>query len=289
MQYFLFTTKLFRVTAVLLLTAACNASIKKEDKPTPAQYDLNHPQIIKLGDKLNEISGLSFYEKDSSLFAIVDEAGVLFKIILKGSKPDVQQWHFAKNADYEDIVLKDSIFYALKSKGDIVAFKFASPDSVYSQEYNIPAEGDNEFESLYYDPGSKKLILICKDCDDDDKTVVGTWSFDPASNSFSEGNYSIDVSAINEINEEQSENKKKFRPSAAAINPLTGDLYIISSINKLLVIADTHGKIKSSYALDADIYKQPEGIAFTKSGDMFISNEAAGEGLPNLLYFKHKK
>jgi uncharacterized protein YjiK len=277
--------KLLLLLTALIAIAGCTSS-GKDEKPSPPEYDLNHPKIIKLGDKLNEISGLVYYPKDSGVFAIVDEVGVLFKIILKGEKPNVQQWHFAEHSDYEDLVLLDSVFYAMKSKGDVIAFKFVTTDSVSAQEYDIPAQGKNEFESLYYDSSIHKLVLLCKDCEADNKSKVSTWAFDPVSRSYSEGPYTIDAAAITQ---ESKTEKKKFKPSGAAIHPVTGELYIISSVNKILVIADTRGKVKRVYPIDSDVYKQPEGIAFTPSGDLFISNEAAGEGLPNLLYFPYKK
>ena len=37
------------------------------------------------------------------------------------------------------------------------------------------------------------------------------------------------------------EDKMKFKPSAAAINPLTHELFILSSVNKVIVIADKNG------------------------------------------------
>jgi uncharacterized protein YjiK len=288
MQHILLSKKLLKLALASFLIAACGSTGEKNKHPTPAEYDLNHPKLIKLGDRLNEISGLTYYAKDSGLFAIVDEVGVLYKILLKEEKPEVLQWRFAKHSDYEDLVLLDSMFFAMKSKGDIIAFKFVTTDSVASEEYNIPVQGKNEFESLYYDTTQKKLVLICKNCEADNKSKTSTWSFDPVSRAFSEGPYTIDAAAIM-ASGKGIKTEKRFKPSAAAIHPITGDLYIVSSVNKLLVIADTKGKVKQVYTLNSDTFKQPEGIAFTPSGDLFISNEAAGEGLPNLLYFKYKK
>jgi len=287
MPLILHIRRLLPLFALICFVIACSNKSEKNSHPTPAGYDLNHPQVIKLADRLNEISGLAFYQKDSSLFAVVDEVGVLFKIILTADKPLVQQWRFAEHSDYEDLVLLDSTFYIMKSKGDVLAAKFISPDSVASQEYNIPAQGKNEFEVLYYDTAVRKLILICKDCEADNKSKVTTWSFDPVQRSFDSGPYTIDATTIKQTS--AADKKSKFKPSAAAIHPITGDLYIISSVNKALIIANTKGKVKSVYPLNPDKFKQPEGIAFTPSGDMFISNEAAEDGLPNLLYFKYKK
>jgi DNA-binding beta-propeller fold protein YncE len=83
--------------------------------------------------------------------------------------------------------------------------------------------------------------------------------------------------------------KMKLKPSAAAINPVTNELYILASVNNLLVVTDRQGKFKEVYVLDPGIYKQPEGITFTPAGDMIISNESHETGLANILILKNKK
>ena len=276
------------VLLILLMAAnvACNDRKPGAEHPAPPEYDLYNPEVMKLSDLLNEVSGLAYYPKDSSLFAIVDEAGILYKLSREAQKITVQHWRFSKSGDYEDIVLKDSVFYVMKSKGDIIAFSFQSPDSITAKEYDVPLTGENEFEILYHDDSLQQLVLICKNCEADDKTKLSALIFDPVTRAFGQSTISIDPALILS---EQKVDEKRFKPSAAAIHPVTKDLYILSSINKVLVIADRAGKVKRVYPLDPKLFKQPEGIAFTPSGDMFISNEAAGEGLPNLLYYKYKK
>jgi DNA-binding beta-propeller fold protein YncE len=83
--------------------------------------------------------------------------------------------------------------------------------------------------------------------------------------------------------------KVNFKPSGAAINPLTHELFIISSVNKALLITDKNGTIKRVYPLSPRIYKQPEGIAFTSKGDLLISNEGSDEGSANIQVIKYKK
>ena len=72
--------------------------------------------------------------------------------------------------------------------------------------------------------------------------------------------------------------KLHFKPSAATINPLTNELYILASVNKLLVVADRKGNVKDVYPLDPVTFNQPEGITFTPWGDLIISNEKGDEG-----------
>jgi len=47
--------------------------------------------------------------------------------------------------------------------------------------------------------------------------------------------------------------------------------------------------VKEVYKLDPKIFKQPEGITFTPTGDLLISNEAALTGAANILIYKRKK
>ena len=80
-----------------------------------------------------------------------------------------------------------------------------------------------------------------------------------------------------------------LRASAAALNPVTKDLYILASENKLLVVLDRKGNFKDVYRLDPGLFKQPEGLTFTPFGDMLISNESGKEGSANILIYKYQK
>ena len=82
----------------------------------------------------------------------------------------------------------------------------------------------------------------------------------------------------------------KFKPSAAAINPLTNDVWILASTNQLLIVTDRKGNTKAVYTLNPVIFKQPEGITFTPWGDLLISNEASDKyETSTLLIFKPQK
>lgn len=265
-------------------SVACNQSLDSKYS-TPKEYDLNNPVKINLSTDLDEISGIVYYPKDTSLFAISDETGMLYKIFPDRNN-ELQKWEFGKKEDFEDIQLIDSTFYILSSKGNIVSLKFYSANSINVQHFDFNESGKNEFETLYFDKASGKLNLICKDCEQDNKHGVSVYTFDPSTQKFEPATFKIDAQGVEKITNEK---KFKFKPSAAAINPLTNELYIISSVNKLLVIVDVTGAIKKVYMLNPVLYKQPEGIAFTPSGDLLISNEAAGEGAANILVIKSKR
>ncbi|MES2431895.1 MAG: SdiA-regulated domain-containing protein [Bacteroidota bacterium] len=259
----------------------------KEDKfKNPTRYDVHNPAIMKLPDMMAEISGIVYYPKDSTLFGIIDEDGLFYKIPFD-QKGEIKRWRFNKGHDYEDLVLLDSVFYVLVSNGKIETLKFVG-DSIESTKSEFPNAGKktNEFESLYYDDSLKQFVLLCKDCELDNDDILTAWGYDTATKEYKPSIYTINVK---EIAQKLGVEKLKLKPSGASINPVTNDLYIISAINNLIVITDRAGKFKDLYQLDPAIYKQPEGITFTPSGDMIISNESNQTGLANILFIKDKK
>ena len=268
----------------LVINASCNSKQEAIDE-SPRGYNLNQPSVLKLPQALDEISGIVYYPKDRSVLAINDEVGWLYKIHLK-EDPDIQKWKYSNGADFEDLVLNDSTFYVLESNGNIIKFRFVRPDSAATQEFIFPAPGKNEFEILYHDSQKKKLILLCKDCEIDNKNSLTAFSFDLDSMAFSpDPAFVIDIRKIEDLLDEK---RLRFKPSAAAVHPKTGELYIISSVNKVLVVADLNGIPKKVFKISPRLYKQPEGMTFTSNGDLIISNESADIGAANILFIKYK-
>jgi uncharacterized protein YjiK len=262
---------------------------KKKNKASVAdssRYDLENPVTIKLPDALAEISGIVFYPKDSSLFAIKDEAGILYKIFL--TREDmIAEWPFDKKKDYEDLVLQDSIFYVLVSNGDIETIQFAAGDSIRTSLTTFPHASKNEFESMYYDDSLQLLILLCKDCNKEANEPVTVWGYNITTKVYSPMASVIDIKPP--FMQKADAKEIKLRPSAAAINPVTNELYILASINHLVIVTDRKGKLVATYELDPDIYPQPEGLAFTPWGDLIITNELFENSSANILVIKNKK
>lgn len=289
MIYYFITRRVFVFASLLSVSFLYFSTGCRQHDDTlssPPAYNLNRPAVIKLPAALDEISGLAYYPKDKSIFAVCDEKAWLYKIFLTG-RMSIQKWKFAKSADFEDMVLTDSTFYILRSDGHLISVHFVSPDSVIAKEYVPPLNGKNEFEILYLDKAQNRLIMLCKDCEADDKNSLTSWAFDLSAATFSPSPaYVIDIRRIEELMQEK---KVKFKPSAAAIHPVTGQLFIISSINKVLVVADKNGVPEQVYRIDPGLYKQPEGLTFSPEGHLIISNESADIGAANILIIKYHK
>lgn len=245
-------------------------------------YDLQTPEIFPLPDQVDEISGITFLN-DSTLLAVDDEHGQLFKLMLQ-KNVEISGFRFGEDKDYEGIARVDSDVYILQSKGNL--YRFLYNDSIHKTEkIQLELKGKNQFEAFYYDGVHQKLVLICKKCDDDTKVSSTAWAYDLSTSQFDHKAYfTIERAAIEAV---YGKPIKRFKPSAAALHPITRDIYIVSSINKLMVIMNNNTKaIISVISLDKSLFKQPEGIAFNSMGDLVISNEAAGEGAANLLLFR---
>lgn len=249
-------------------------------------YDLNNPFVIRLPAGLDEISGIVYYPKDTALFAIKDEDGFFYKIYLNNNTV-IKSWRFDKKRDFEELVLHDSIFYVLISNGNIESIKFGGNDSIITYRSQFPdSTSKNEFEAMYYDDSLQMLILLCKNCDGDGSKMLTAWGYNISTQTYTPAPYTIDPSSIAQ---KLGDEKIKLRPSGAAINPLTNELYILASLNSLIIITDRNGKLIDVLKLDPSIYTQPEGIAFTPSGDLIITNEFVDNSPANILYIRNKK
>ena len=62
-------------------------------------------------------------------------------------------------------------------------------------------------------------------------------------------------------------------PTAIAVHPKTNEVYILSAIDRSLIVFDQFGDIQNYSELDPSLFPNPSGIAFATNGDLLISNE----------------
>jgi uncharacterized protein YjiK len=81
----------------------------------------------------------------------------------------------------------------------------------------------------------------------------------------------------------------EFGPSGVAVHPILSNIYVISSINKVLLVLSAEGKILEMVKLDKNRFPQPEGICFDKDGTMYLSSEAKDDPKGKLFAFKQQR
>ena len=268
---------------LFLVIAACE--LKKRVTYTPRGHDITKPESIKLGTKLDEISGICWIN-DSLILANNDEAGRIFAIDLHSNTPgEYRNVKFGAKDDYEDIVKVDSAIYLLIATGKIVRVTQYQNEASVKMEEVATLNGQNEFESLYYDKEINSLVMICKNCHKEKDRVRSAYRFSLDSNKLIDTPYyQIQMDEIRKMTDDQG---AEFRPSAASVNPKDNNVYIVSSIGKLMVVINKKGKVMQAFRISAVMFPQPEGITFASNGDMFISNEIGTEPAPSLLKFKY--
>lgn len=275
----------FIMLVPLLPFVLASCKQKKIFLKSPPHYNFSEVFSNKLDIKLKEISGLAWETQNNEFVAHYDESGKLF-FLDRETKAIKAEYIFGGKGDYEDVALVGSTPYILRSDGVITKFFKDSANKAYGEEIGkLTIAGPNDFETMYYDSSRKALVLICKNCEMDDKASVSAFAFYLDSIGFdNKPLYRIDAKAVEAMSPKKT---SKFQPSAAAIHPILKKLFIVSSASNLLVIADLNGKPESVFALSKKLFPQPEGITFKSNGDMYISNEGVNS-LATILRFIYR-
>ncbi|WP_316798264.1 SdiA-regulated domain-containing protein [Pedobacter frigidisoli] len=288
----------FALSALVFVAASCvnekheeQSSTEKSvtaSAPTAFPYDLDDPVKYNMPQNLFEISGIVFHKGDSKeVFAIQDEDGDLFHLGLSDKESKFTK--FGGKGDYEDVTIINDYVIVLKSNGELHTFPIsgingAEAKNVVKTKDLVPKA---EYEGLAADEKAGKIFVLTKEVKKGKANQTDVFSFKFNAGKFtSDKTYSLPFKEIAEV---AGDSKIKFRPSALAKNPATGEWYILSSINKLLLVTDAEFKIKSAYPLKRSFFNQPEGIAFDKDNNLYISNEGGTLAAGNILLFKLKK
>ena len=270
-------------------------------------YNLGNPHHrYTMPAKLEEISGISWTGK-GSLACIQDEDGIVYCYSLEEEKV-VSEVKFGKDGDYEDISVVKNTAYVLKSNGHIFRVKNFKKNDIKVKRYKNLLSSKNDAEGMVYDSSENRLLIACKgspsiEKGNPHKGYRAVYSFDLEKNQLLEKPvYLIDLRKVDSYKDQgnftQASSKLaqilgitdpygNFRPSGIAIHPQTDEIYMISSVGKLLVVLDRDGYILGVHALDPNLFRQPEGICFSPEGDLYISNEGRG-GKGYVLKFKPK-
>ena len=258
----------------------CQGLSGKSFVPDVPGYNVNQRQVRLLDNSLLEISGI-FYETHDRMAAINDEDGKIF--LLNTNSGAIEKFKYDKKRDYEDIVRVGDFYYVLESNGNLHQVDVNKQEGV--NEFVFHVHGKVEFESLYYEKSTQKLVLITKD-HRIERNVILAYSFDLATQSFSnEPYFSI---SMHEVKAGMKNDASECKPSAAAIHPILNKLFVIASVGKVLLQCNITGKVERTYGLNPDHFPQPEGITFAPNGDMYISNEGA-QGKATLIVFPYNK
>ncbi len=290
------TAMCFTLILALLLTCSCRPttdwSAHFDPAPFDMPYDLSRPDTCwLLPDALREISGLSW--SHDTLWTHNDEQGILFRLSANDASL-LDTLHFHKDGDYEGIEKVGSTVWVVKSNGTLYAVDLRTRTT---RKYATPLGKAQDVEGLACDTAHRRLLLACKGSAGD-----GFSPFERAIYAFDLDSLALAPRPLYVIHQQavdawlgsqpagewrdklmeafaKTDDHLRFRPSALAVHPLTGDLWVVSSPGKLLLVLSPQGKIRHIARLDKRILPQPEGIAFAPDGTLFLASEGRqGQG-----------
>lgn len=262
------------------------SAMEVSEKKYAFPYYLDEPdEKVKLPSVLKEISGLAWID-DDLLATVQDEKGNIY--IFDFDKGEVvREIDFGGNGDYEGVAKRGDDFWVVRSDGRL--YEARGDGSV--EVYDTALDEDFDVEGLEWYEKEQVFLLACKAYPGQGKALKGKktcYAFDPETEQLNlQPRFIIDLQAIangkkanpkDRISEffEPGKGSKVFQPSGIAVHPISGDIYLISSVGKKLVILSPKGKLLYVTTLDYGHFKQPEGICFSPEGVLYISTEGAG-------------
>lgn len=268
--------------------ANMSAGEKLNNELTESLYSIRQPpynfskpaHIFYLPELLREVSGI-VPASDQSLYLVQDELGAVFEYNL--IKEEVTEMlRFTDNGDFEDVATDGSHMFVLRSDGMIFKFHRANPEEA-PELMRIPVQVTN-LEGLFYEPLKSFLLMAGKNepvNGKDDLRLV--YQIHPDEKYQSQVWLQISIAEINKMLTEHYpplaglNYSFTFNPSAIAIHPLTGETFILSASDRLLAVYKDK-ELKEVFPLSGEMYYKPEGLAFSASGDLYLSSEGIKNG-----------
>jgi uncharacterized protein YjiK len=175
--------------------------------------------------------------------------------------------------------------YVLRSDGAILTFNYKKFNGK-AEATSVPVQSTN-IEGLFFEPTKNQLLMASKN-----EPVNGAADERPIYQlktddlNHPEISFFVSNKQINNLFSEKYPglvapgNKVELNPSAIAVHPFTGEVYVLSASDRLLAIFSNQ-QLVEIIPLPSDMYHKPEGLTFTKSGGLYISSEGIKNGFVN--------
>jgi len=218
---------------------------------------------------LKEISGICWFE-NNKIAAVQDESGIIFIYDLVSKKIE-KEIPFGAKGDYEGIAVTPKAFYVLRADGTVIEVP-KSKGQVKEHDTHLSVKDDTE--GICYDAKTQQLLISLKATSGTAKSNKHIYSFNIATKKLSaEPVFSIDTR--DQIFETATNSKPKdsFHPSEISIHPKTGEMYLTGGANSSLLVLNNTAKANYYTLLNPADFNQPEGIAFSPEGELYIATE----------------
>ncbi len=245
---------------------------KKNDKSEQISTGVEIIKKHEVPSILREISAL-VYLGNNSFACVQDEMGKIF--VYNTSAGEIEkEIPFAGAGDYEGLAIVGPTAYVLQSDGQIFEVKNYNSSKPSIRSFKTHLTTEQNTEGMCYDPTNNRLLVAIKGNEQQTDAYKGIYSFSLSDYKMERDPvYKIDLNDAVFANIKSKKTGAQMQPSALAIHPKTGDIYITEATSPKLLVLDRQGKLKYLKPLDKKEFYKPEGISFSPEGNMYISNE----------------
>ena len=230
------------------------------------------PEILK------EISAHEYLD-DQRFACVQDELGKIF-IYNTSSEKIEKEIPFAGAGDYEGLALNGTTAYVLRADGHIFEITKYNSSKPEVKQHKTHLTEKQDTEGIAFDKANNRLLISVKGKEPQSDDYKGIYAFDLTSKQMKrEPVFKIDLQndllVSSKYGKEKKDKKKKagINPSEIGIHPTSGEIYITDGSDPRLLIMDKTGVITSLIKLEDSAFSQPEGISFSPTGTIYISNE----------------
>ena len=279
---------MFKLT---FLMAALAATAISAGQTGVLPYDLAKPIIVhELPGTLLEVSALTDVDANS-VACLQDEQGTVYRVDLRNGSVSTLAT-FTGAGDFEGLTRVGDEYLALRSDG--LVFRLHPGTGVFTvrDTFRLDVLHSN-LEGLGYDEGNKRVLVSPKDVTKGgpevrDRRVL--YAFDPHDPQHRVTEVlQLSLQTLTQqakakgfaIPMKRTENGRevpalKLRYSSVAVHPGSGHYYLLSAVDRSLLVVDRAGDLLYLAWLDASLLPKPEGITFLPNGDMVLSSEGKG-------------
>lgn len=275
--------------AIVLLSGCATAQQGTSGSFIP--YDLRKAtKVFELPTRLTEVSALTDVD-DETIACVQDEnASVYFLSARTGLLLDSVQ--FSGPADMEGLTRVGSEFFALRSDGLIYRLGDRGSRLALRDTFRVRIPNRN-IEGLGYDERTGLVLVSPKDVvkgskqRKDERTI---YAIDPqATGKAPRAVLQLSLERLErealakgivmphaKKGKDKEKSILKLRYSSVAVHPFSGQYYLLSAVDRTLLVMARSGELVDLVSLDPKLLPKAEGITFMPNGDMWLSSEGKG-------------
>lgn len=281
------STRAWLALATCLCAVVCARA--EEGAEVIAGYDLSRAVAsFELPNALRELSSLAAVGTDR-LACVQDEKGMIYYFDLRRGVV-AGRAKFAKKGDYEGLAYDGEAFFVLRSDGHVMRVEPASGDAdeeARDEGLRVVDRADldteqRDLEGIAFDPLTGALIVAPKDRPGGKRArhLRPLYRVSRATlERDAEPLVVLDLERVREAAERAGASHKRLverlrlRFADVAVHPTTGELWLLSAVDRLVLVAARTGEIRGVHFFGEREQPQPEALAFLPDGRLAIASE----------------